>query len=50
MDDPCLDCLDEDDFDNPDIVDVDDLLDEDDNLTDAGYDYLALLERFGHLV
>lgn len=44
-DDDCFDCMEED-FDNPDIVNVDDLFDDDD-INDTGYDHLALLERKG---
>jgi hypothetical protein len=46
LDELCLDCLEEDDYD--DLADVDDLLDENDNLTDSGYSYLAILDRKGH--
>lgn len=42
----CFDCMEED-FDNPDIVDVDDLFDDEEDITDQGYDHLALLERKG---
>jgi len=46
-DELCFDCLTEEDFDDPGTVDADLLLDDDDNLTAAGYDQLALLERKG---
>jgi hypothetical protein len=48
LDELCLDCLEEDDFD--DLADVDHLLDTDHNLTDAGYNYLAILDRKGLFV
>lgn len=48
LDDLCLDCLEEDDFD--DLADVDHLLDTDHNLTDAGYSYLAILDSKGLFV
>ena len=48
LDDLCLDCLEEDDFD--DLADVDHLLDNNNNHTDAGYTYLAILDRKGHFV
>lgn len=48
LDDLCLDCLEEDDFD--DLADVGDLLDTDHNLTDAGYNYLAILDSKGLFV
>ncbi len=48
LDDLCLDCLEEDDFD--DLADVDHLLDEEDNITDSGYSYLAILDRKGLFV
>ena len=48
LDDLCLDCLEEDDFD--DLADVDHLLDTDHNLTDAGYNYLAILDSKGLFV
>ena len=48
LDELCLDCLEEDDFD--DLADVDHLLDNNDNLTAAGYTYLAILDRKGHFV
>jgi hypothetical protein len=40
--DPCLDCLTEDDFEDPFF---DELFDDDDNLTSAGFDHLADLEK-----
>jgi hypothetical protein len=48
LDELCLDCLEEDDFD--DLADVGDLLDNDNNLTDAGRDYLAILDSKGLFV
>jgi hypothetical protein len=48
LDDLCLACLEEDDFD--DLADVGDLLDNDNNLTDAGRDYLAILDSKGLFV
>ena len=48
LDDLCLDCLEEDDFD--DLADVDHLLDKNNNLTDAGYNYLAILDNKGLFV
>lgn len=48
LDELCLDCLEEDDFD--DLADVGDLLDTDHNLTDAGYNYLAILDSKGLFV
>lgn len=43
LDELCLDCIDEDEFDQ--LVIFDDLLDDDDNLTPAGFDHLASLEK-----
>jgi hypothetical protein len=40
--DPCLDCLTEDDFEDPTF---DELFDEDGIITDAGFDHLASLEK-----
>lgn len=48
LDELCLDCLEEDDFD--DLADVNHLLDEEDNITDSGYSYLAILDRKGLFV
>ena len=48
LDELCLDCLEEDDFD--DLADVGDLLDKNNNLTDAGYNYLAILDNKGLFV
>ena len=43
LDELCLDCIDEDEFDQ--LVIFDDLLDDDDNLTPTGFDHLASLEK-----
>jgi hypothetical protein len=48
LDELCLDCLEEDDLD--DLADVCDLLDNDHNLTDSGYSYLAILDSKGLFV
>jgi hypothetical protein len=43
LDELCLDCIDEDEFDQ--LVIFDDLMDDNDNLTHAGFDHLADLEK-----
>ena len=43
LDELCLGCIDEDEFDS--LVIFDDLLDDDNNPTNAGFDHLAALEK-----